>query len=83
MPASKFCAVVAVPVLVALPVRLPVTFPMTLPVTFPVTVPVTFPMTFADIVPAAKFPEPSRRTIVDGDAKLVAVVFALGTIPVS
>jgi len=55
---------------VALPKRLPVTFP----VTFPVRFPVTLPASAAVIVPALKFPDPSRFTMAFTVSRFVAAL---------
>ena len=57
--------------------------PVTLPVTFPVTFPVTLPENVAVMVPAAKLPLASRATMADAVFNAVAVVVALGNVPVS
>jgi hypothetical protein len=62
----------------------PVTTPAKLPVKLaaePDTFPVTLPINAAVIVPAAKLPDASRATIVDGEFVDVAVVAALSTLP--
>ncbi|EKE03842.1 MAG: hypothetical protein ACD_20C00143G0003 [uncultured bacterium] len=52
------------------------------PVTSPVKFPVTLPLKFAVIVPALKFPELSRNTIVLAVLEFVAVVALFATFPV-
>ena len=58
----------------------PVTMPVTL-AAVPDTLPVTSPVRLAEIVPAEKFPEASRRTMVPAVLRLVAVVAELETLP--
>ena len=49
--------------------------------TFNDALPVTFPIKFAVIVPAAKFPNASRKAILPATFALVAVVAELATLP--
>ena len=49
----------------------------------PVTFPVTLPVSAAVIVPATKFPLPSRATMADAVLALAAVVLAFGSTPVT
>jgi hypothetical protein len=58
------------------PDTLPVTFPVKFPVTLPVRFPDTFPTRDAVTIPAAKFPDPSRFTIVEGVFTDVAALAA-------
>lgn len=49
----------------------------------PLTLPVTFPVRDAVIVPAAKFPEPSRATIALAVFAEAAVVLLFASMPVT